>query len=438
MTDKQIKLPPKLVPVFSGPARIRGAYGGRGSAKTRSFAKMTAVRAVQLAMSGERGLIVCGREFMNSLDDSSMAEVKEAIASEPWLASRFEVGEKFIRTSDKLLGRIDFAFIGLRKSLASLKSKARIHILWVDEAEEVSDYAWQIAIPTVRETDSEIWVTWNPAWNKSPTHLRFRVQGAGVADVKIAEMNWRDNPYFPAVLDRDRQEDKEKRPDQYEHIWEGNFVTVVEGAYYASSLTLAREQGRISNVAPDPLMTMRAAWDIGGTGAKADLVSIIIQQWVGREIRILDHYTAQGQPLATHIAWLRKNNYEDALCLLPHDGDTHDKVHDVSYNSALQAAGYHTQVIPNQGRGAAMARVEAARRLFPSIWFNEKTTGPLLESLGWYHPRVDKERGVDLGPDHDRSSHDADAFGLGCVAYEAPLEAIKPKSVAYATGGWMQ
>ena len=85
-----------------------------------------------------------------------------------------------------------------------------------------------------------------------------------------------------------------------------------------------------------------------------------------------------------------------------------------------------------------MLRVEAARRLFPSIWFNGATTAPLLESLGFYHPKIDKERGIDLGPDHDRSSHDADAFGLGCIAYEAPLEAVKPKPVAMAAGGWMQ
>ena len=84
-----------------------------------------------------------------------------------------------------------------------------------------------------------------------------------------------------------------------------------------------------------------------------------------------------------------------------------------------------------------MLRVEASRRMFPSIWFNERTTAPLLESLGWYHAKIDKERGIDLGPDHDFSSNDADAFGLGCVAYEAPLDAAKPKQVAYAQGGWM-
>src|SRR5262245_55348189 len=117
----------------------RGAWGGRGSAKTRTFAKMAAVRGVMFAEVGVSGVIVCGREFMNSLDESSLAEVKAAILEEPWLASKYEVGEKYIRTRD---GRVEFAFIGLRRSLNSIKSKARILILWVDEAEEVSEGAW--------------------------------------------------------------------------------------------------------------------------------------------------------------------------------------------------------------------------------------------------------------------------------------------------------
>ncbi|NNI38677.1 PBSX family phage terminase large subunit, partial [Pasteurella multocida] len=72
----QIEIPPKLIPVFSGNYRYRGSYGGRGSAKTRTFAKMTAVIAYKRAMAGDSGVILCGREFMNSLEDSSLEEVK--------------------------------------------------------------------------------------------------------------------------------------------------------------------------------------------------------------------------------------------------------------------------------------------------------------------------------------------------------------------------
>lgn len=433
MTSVRVELPPKLIPVFSGEAMYRGSYGGRGSAKTRSFAKMSAVWGIRFAQAGLPGIIVCGREFMNSLDESSFAEVKAAIESEPWLAERYEVGEKFIRTRDR---QIDYAFIGLRHNLDSIKSKSRIRLLWVDEAEPVSEKAWAKAVPTVREEGAEIWVTWNPERKNSATHKRFRQDPP--KESKIVEMNWRDNPWFPGTLDKTRLEDQEKRPDQYEHVWEGDFVTVVDGAYYASSLSQAKRDGRIGHVAPDPLMTYRAYWDIGGTGAKADACSIWIVQFVGREMRVLDYYEAQGQPLSAHVKWLRDSGYDKALCILPHDGATHDRVHSVSYESALREAGFETKVIPNQGRGAAKMRIEAARRLFPSIWFNEETTQSGRDALGWYHEKKSEDdRDIGLGPNHDWSSHAADAFGLMCVAYETPTDKklnLPPPQVA---GGWM-
>ncbi|XQA72076.1 PBSX family phage terminase large subunit [Xanthomonas sacchari] len=427
MTTVRIELPPKLVPVFAGEADFRGAYGGRGSAKTRSFAKMAAVRALMWAQEGRRGVVVCGREFMNSLAESSMAEVKAAIHSEPWLAEHFDVGEEYIRTADR---KVEFVFIGLRHNLDSIKSKARILLLWVDEAENVSETAWEKAIPTVREEGSEVWVTWNPEREASATHKRFREDPPALS--KIVELNWRDNPFFPASLNRKRLEDKEKRPDSYDHIWEGGMKTAISGAYYAAALALAKEEGRISRVAADPLMTLRAYWDIGGTGAKADACAIWIVQFIGRSIPVVRYYEAVGQPLATHVDWLRRNGFDRAACVLPHDGAANDKVYAVSYESELRNAGFEVRVIPNMGVGAAMTRIEAARRVLPSVWFNNAlvrdaregvegkemdATGAGRAALGWYHEKRDEKRNIGFGPNHDWASHGADAFGMMAVDY---------------------
>lgn len=351
---------------------------------------------------------------MNSLADSSLEEVKAAIRSEPWMLPAFDIGEKYIKTRS---GRVYYTFTGLDRNVASVKSKARILLCWVDEAEPVTEEAWTTLIPTLREEDSELWVTWNSKRKSAPVEKRFK----GVDDprIKYVRVNWRDNPWFPDILERVRQRDMRDRPDQYQHIWEGDFVTVVDGAYYAAAMTQARAEGRIGKVAADPLMTIRAIWDIGGTGAKADACAIWICQFVGREIRWLDYYEAQGQPLATHVEWLRANGYGKALCVLPHDGATNDRVHDVSYESALRAAGFEVQIIANQGAGAAMKRVEAARRLFPAMWFDEKCQ-PGIDAIGWYHEKRDEERDIGLGPEHDWASHGADAFGLGATAYELP------------------
>jgi phage terminase large subunit len=417
----QVALPPKLIPLFSGPADVRAAKGGRGSGKTRSFAKMTAVMALIHAQAGTEGVILCGRQFMNSLADSSLEEVKAAISSEPWLAAAFDVGEKYIRTRD---GRVSYVFSGLDRNIDSVKSKSRILLCWVDEAEPVSDEAWSVLIPTLREEgegwSAELWVTWNPKRKKAAAESRF----ANSTDPRIrcVTLNWRDNPKFPDVLERQRQRDMAERPETYGHVWEGEFATVVEGAYFSAALLKARQEGRIGKVAADPLMRLRAFLDIGGTGAKADAFAMWIAQFVAREIRVLNYYETQGQPLAAHVAWMHKNGYmpETLSIWLPHDGETHDRVHDVSYASALRAAEYTVEVVPNQGAGAAMLRVEEARLLFPQIWINEATCGPGLDALGWYHEKRDPVRDIGLGPEHDWASHAADAFGMMCVVYEPP------------------
>lgn len=413
MSTVRLELPPKLVPVFTGQAMYRGAYGGRGSAKTRSFAKMAAVHGLRCAKANEPGVIVCGREFMNSLDESSMAEVKAAIASEPWLVSNYDVGEKYIRTKD---GRIDFAFIGLRRNLDSIKSKSRIRLLWVDEAEPVSETAWTKAIPTVREDGSEIWVTWNPERKRSATHLRFRHDPPDGA--KIASINWRDNPWFPATLNKTRLEDYAKRRDQYDHIWEGDFVTVMAGAYFAKGLSDAKAQGRIGFVAADPLLRIRAFFDLGGSGATADAMAIWIVQFVGQEIRVLDYIEGVGQVLAYYVNELRKRGWENALCVLPHDGVNENNISGKRYEDHVRDAGFQVQVVPNQGKGAVAMRIEAVRRILPRCRFNEATTEAGRDALGWYHEkRSEDDRDVGLGPEHDWSSHAADAFGLMAVVH---------------------
>ena len=93
-----IALPPKLIDLFTGTADVRVAHGGRGSGKTFSFAKMAAVKGYMFAKAGRRGIILCARQFMNSLEDSSLEELKEAILSEDWLADFYEIGDKYIKT----------------------------------------------------------------------------------------------------------------------------------------------------------------------------------------------------------------------------------------------------------------------------------------------------------------------------------------------------
>jgi phage terminase large subunit len=405
------------------PSRYKGAWGGRGSGKSHFFAGQLIEDSLL-----ERGLLsVSIREVQKTLKDSSKRLI-EAKLSDFGLgeADGFKVFADTIQTP----GDGAIVFQGMQDHTAeSIKSLEGFKRAWVEEAQTISANSLKLLRPTIRAPGSELWFSWNARRKTDPVDLMFRGVEKPTGAVCV-EANWRDNPWFTPELEQERRDCLRMAPDDYEHVWDGGYVTVATGAYFAKALREAKEDRRIGRVAADPLMTYRAFWDIGGTGAKADACSIWVAQFVDREIRVVNYYEAQGQPLAAHVNWLRSKGYSNALCILPHDGATNDKVYDVSYESALRDAGFETQVIPNQGKGAANLRIEAGRRLFPRIWFNEETTQAGREALGWYHEKKDDARGIGLGPDHDWSSHGADAFGLMCVAYEEPRRSAARLEIA--------
>lgn len=412
------------------PARYKAAWGGRGSGKSHDRAGALIDDSLY-----ERGLLsVCIREVQKSLKDSAKRLLESKIAE-------YGLGEAdgFKIYTDRIQTPGDGAIIfqGMQDHTAeSIKSLEGFKRAWVEEAQTLSDRSLQLLRPTIRAQGSELWFTWNRR-HKADAVDRMLLGPTIPTGAVVVRSNWNNNPWFPAELEQERLDCLRDNPDQYQHIWEGDYVTVADGAYYASSLTAAKD--RIGRVAFDPLMTVRLFFDIGGTGARADACSIWPAQFIGKEIRTRDYYEAVGQPLATHINWLRSKGYgpDRAQIWLPHDGATQDKVYSVSYESALRDAGYTVTVVPNQGKGAAAARIEAGRRIFPNIWFDEETTEAGRDALGWYHERKDESRNIGLGPEHDWSSHGADAFGLMAVAYEEPKIKREAPKQRQKSGGWM-
>jgi phage terminase large subunit len=404
----QLKIPPKLIPVFNTPnLRYRGAYGGRGSAKTRTFALMTAVHGYRIGESGGSGQILCGREFMNSLDDSSLEEVKSAIRSVPWLEDYYEIGEKYIRSKD---GRITYVFAGLRRSLDALKSKAKLILAWIDEAETVSETAWRKLIPTVREHDSEIWVTWNPESKESATHKRFRDDPPD--NSVIVEMNWQDNPWFPDVLEQERTQDKEKRPDIYDHVWEGDFLVHAEGAYYATEMREAKDQGRIDVVNYETSTGVITAWDLG----IGDSTAIWFAQFIGPEVRIIDYYESSGVGLDHYARVLQEKGYTYREHILPHDVRVKELGSGKSRLETLDALGINPVTIAPQLM--VDDGIQAVRSMLKNCWFDAERCDRGIDALRQYHREYDDNGKVWRSrPAHDWASHGADAFRYLAVGY---------------------
>ena len=404
---EQIQIPDKLVPVFEGNARYRGAYGGRGSGKTRTFALMTAIRGYQWGNSGRTGQILCGREFQNSLDDSSLEEIKQAIKAVPFLDNYYECGERYIRSRD---GNIHYVFVGLRKSLDAIKSKARILLAWVDEAENVSDMAWQKLIPTVREQESEIWVTWNPESKYSATHQRFRENPP--AGAKIVSLNWSDNNWFPEVLEMERQHDKETRPDFYDHIWEGDFLTFSEGAYYSAEMREAKAEGRITKVKYNPVKGVITAWDLG----IGDSTSIWFAQFIGTEVHLIDYYEASGVGLDHYAKVLQDKGYVYDQHILPHDVRVKELGSGMSRLEVLADLGIRQVEIAPQL--AIDDGIQAVRSMLTRCWFDEVKSEKGIDCLVNYSRDWDENgKTWRLRPRHDWASHGADAFRYLAIGF---------------------
>ncbi len=364
------------------------------------------------------------REVQKTLAQSSKAIVEKKIQS-LGVGHMFEVQRDIIKAP----GDGMIMFQGMQDHTAeSIKSLEGFNIAWIDEAQTLSERSLSLLRPTIRAEGSEIWASWNPTrkndaidkfmrgWNQETSQYDGPPKGA-----LVVQANWRDNPWWTSVLEEERKLELERYPERYPHTYEGQYAAAFEGAYFARLLADAKRSGRIGAVSADPLLPLRAFHDIGGSGASADAYAIWIVQWVGQEIRVLDHYESVGQVLAYHVQWMRDNKYEKAVNYFPHDGVNQNNVIGKQYHQLWEEAGFNVEPpVPNQGRGAASMRIEAVRRLGPKMWFNEKTTESGRQALGFYHEKKDETRNVGLGPEHDWSSHSSDAFGLMAVCYEEP------------------
>lgn len=405
MAKLEIDVAPVFRPLLT-PARYKGAYGGRGSGKSQFFADLMIATAV--AKPGFRAL--CCREIQKSLKESAKRLIESKIEAHG-LGKLFDVQSAEIKTPGGGL----IAFAGLQDHTSeSIKSYEGFDVAWVEEAQTVSHRSLNLLRPTIRAPGSQLWFSWNPRFDTDAVDQMLR--GPEIpSGATVVRANWDANPWFPDELEQERLDCQRQQPEQYDHIWEGGYATVAEGAYFARHIAEAREQGRITELAVDPLLPIKAYWDIG----VRDATAIWIVQQKGHSLRFIASYEAVGQDLATHLNWLRSSGFGNAECILPHDGAEHDKVFAKRFEDHVASAGFSVRSVPNQGKGAAMKRVEAARRLFGQISFDERRCAGGLKALGWYHEKKN-EGGYGVGPDHDWSSHAADAFGLACIDYQEP------------------
>lgn len=243
MTELVIDTAPVFRPLLQ-PARYKYAYGGRGSGKSQFFAEMLVEDCIRFP--GLRA--VCVREVQKTLKESSKRLIEDKIQA-------LGVGRMFNVLSDSIgtPGGGHILFQGMSDHTAeSIKSLEGIDRAWWEEAQTASQRSLDLLRPTIRKEGSEIWASWNPRFKYDPIDifLRQRTPEGAVG----AKANWRDNPWFPDVLEKERQIDLVGDEDRYLHIWEGHYEKVGDNQFIPAGIVDAAMRAEARSFAYDELI----------------------------------------------------------------------------------------------------------------------------------------------------------------------------------------
>lgn len=432
MTSLRVEVPRKLKPLLS-PWRYKGAYGGRGGAKSHFYAEQIVIRCVAYPTRA-----VCIREVQNSIKDSVRQLLVDKIAKFG-LNSAFEVLDSEIRGPN---GSI-IIFKGMQSYNAdNIKSLEAYDIAWVEEAQTLSQHSLDMLRPTLRKEGSELWFSWNPRYKTDPVDIFFRKQKRDNA--KAVEVNWRDNPWFPAVLRKEMEDDFREDEDKAEHIWNGAYGAG-KGAILAKWINKAEREGRVNNdVLFDP---EGSTFDITSDIGFRDTASWWFWQRRIKGYALLGYIGASGMDADDWAPELERKMADWSLPLemlgkiwLPPDAKA--KTFQSKYTTVERFASKfgmrHIGAIPASKKHD---QISAARDIVDKCEFHKERCEDGLDGLGAWEFEYNEENNVfSREPLHNWASHPGDAFAYGSqVMKEAPSPApdTKPRHMEVGPGNTM-
>lgn len=429
MSVLSVEVPAAFEPLLQ-PARYKGAHGGRGGAKSHFFAEQLVLRCYARPTRA-----ACIREVQNSLKESVRQLIVDKI-QKLGLGDQFEVLEAEIRGPNGSL----IIFRGMQSYNAeTIKSLEGYDIAWVEEAQTLSAVSLRMLRPTIRKEGSEIWFSWNPRHDTDAVDAFLRGPNRPSGAVVIA-VNWNDNPWFPEVLRKEKDDDYANDPEMAEHVWGGGYEIVSEGAYYARLIAAAEKDGRIGLFPHDPSKPVKTGWDIGVD----DYSAVWFLQDDGIEVTAIDYYEVSGdgaeeivkacmpelnpdvmEAAARMIELEREDPFKYAMHFLPHDVKVREWGAGAKTRT-LTLMGLGVKPIhPGVAQGPA-ERINATRRLLPVMRFNNtKRVQTGLQRLRRYSRKWNDAMQTYSTPLHDENSHGADALGeyavnCGIVPAKAP------------------
>lgn len=388
----QVEFPGKLRCLFQA-SRYKFIRGGRGGGKSWSAARALLIRAAERPLR-----VLCTREIQRSIKDSVHRLLADQV-QELGLGGFYEVLQTEIRGRNGSL----FLFSGLSDLTAeSIKSFEGCDIVWIEEARSVSKRSLNILTPTIRKEGSEIWATYNPELETDPIH---QMAENPPPDSIVVEINYRDNPWFPAVLEQERQHAQRTMPEaEYRHIWEGQCLPAVIGAIYANEIAQAEADGRICNVPYDPALRVHVVFDLGWN----DAMAISLVQRHGSEIRIIRYIEDSHRTLADYSAELRALRMNWGRVWLPHDGFNGDFKTGQSSAAILRQLGWDVAGKEEIANLSVEEGIRQTRMVFPRLYIDKTHCARLVECVKRYRRAINARTQEAGAPLHDEYSHGAD------------------------------
>ena len=441
------EVPRALSPLLA-PARYKGAHGGRGGAKSHFFAEQLVIRCFR-----EETRAACIREVQNTIRESVRQLLIDKI-QKLGLGSFFECLENEIRGANGSL----IIFRGMQSYNAeSIKSLEGYDIAWVEEAQSLSAVSLRLLRPTIRKEGSEIWFSWNPRHDSDAVDTFLRGPHKP-KDAIVVEVNWHDNPWFPEVLKKEKDEDYAADAEMADHVWGGNYEIVSEGAYYARLLMEVERSGRVGHFPHDPARPVKTAWDIGVD----DYTAIWFVQDDGVHATVIDYYETSNEGADDIIAaalpevflppqlderfvgWSKQSALQDLERSAPFTYAAHFFPHDIKSREWGAGARSRVETVMALGlrgvrKGVAVnpvERINAVRRILPIVRFNSTPRVQAgLKRLRRYRRKWNDSLQTYTTPEHDEASHGADAFGeyaLNCGIRPAePPRLQKPTNLVF-------
>lgn len=426
LSTLSLKVPAKLAPLLQ-PKRYKGAYGGRGGAKSHFFAE----QIVCQALAGKR--IVCLREVQISIKESVKQLIVDKIIA-LGLDSQFTILESEIRgPNDSLI-----IFKGLQSfNAANIKSLEGFDIAWVEEAQTLSQHSLDLLRPTIRKRGSELWFSWNPRYKTDAIDKFFRKSKRD--DAICIMVNWYDNPWFKDTpLYKDMLADFESDEDKAEHIWNGAYGSS-QGAILAKWVGQAERDGRIHDgVEYDPKGSkIVISSDLGFR----DTAAWWFWQAVPGGFNLVDYTQGNNMDADDWIPEL-KNKLTDIggrNCLgkiwLPQDAKakTFQSKH-TSIERFIEAFGSDIMGITPPSRKAD--QIEAARTIIKRCAFHKTKCEQGLDGLLAWEFVYNEESGVfSREPNHNWASHPSDGYSYGCLVMDENKPKIEEKPDIFAIKG---